>query len=449
MAAAADFFNAEQRNWRIRLAASVEVMKELSRYSDPQEMYHVFTRRMAQIFPFNRQISLSRRGLSAPNYRVTRFNLWKEAVNPWKEQERLPLLSGGLLADLIYGDQARVIDDLHVAPDDPAAEYLEGQRSLLAIPHFDGGSAPNMVILTREDPGAFPRERIPDLVLLSNLFGRVSQTLVLSQALRDAYKAVEHELQSIAEIQKSLLPEEVPHIPGLDVAVHYQMAERAGGDYYDFFKLPNGCLGVLVADASGHGAPSAVLMAVAHSIVHSMPEPPLRPGELLTYLNSHLTRRYTRPSGSFVTAFYAVFDPRNGEVAYASAGHTPPRLLRSLDGSKVPLNRAQRLPLGIKADEVYPEQRVLFFPGDHVVFFTDGVIEATDTTGDMFGTERIDEALTSAPSAADQLHSVLNRWNEFTTDTTPADDRTLLVVKRVEAMPRPGEQGTTVPPLAR
>ena len=113
--------------------------------------------------------------------------------------------------------------------------------------------------------------------MLSNLFGRATQTLVLSAALRDAYKAVEYELQSIADIQQSLLPDAVPQVPGLDVAVHYQMAERAGGDYYDFFPLPNGALGVLVADASGHGTPAAVLMAVAHSMVHTRAELPLRP----------------------------------------------------------------------------------------------------------------------------------------------------------------------------
>lgn len=431
MTAATDFFSAENRNWRARLAASVDVMKELSRYSDPQEMYRVFTRRMAQLFPVARQLSLSRRGLHAPNYRVTRFSQWKEAVNPWKEMERLPVHAGGLLADLVYGDQARVIDDLTFAADDPAAAYLEGQRSLLAIPNFDGGSAPNMVILTREEPGAFPRERVPDLVLLSNLFGRVNQTLVLSQALREAYKAVEYELQTIADIQKSLLPEEVPNVPGLDVAVHYQMAERAGGDYYDFFKLPNGCLGVLIADASGHGSPAAVLMAVAHSIVHARTELPLRPGELLTYLNAHLTRRYTRASGSFMTAFYAIFDPNNGELTYASAGHTPTRLLRASDQSKLALNRAQRLPLGVKVDEFYTEQTMPFSPGDQVVFFTDGVIEATNVLGDMFGTERIDEALATAPSAADLLADIIARWNEFTADTTPADDRTLITIKRV------------------
>lgn len=429
MATAADYFNAEQRNWRARLTASVDVMRELSRSSDPQEMYLLFTQRMAQLFPFTRHLCLSRRGLTYPRYRITRFNLWKHSVNPWREQERLPVHSGGLFADLLYADQARVVDDLRLGSSDPAAPYLEGQRSLLAIPHFEGGTAPNMVVLTREEPEAFPRERIPDLVLMSNLFGRVSQTLLLSEALREAYKAVEYELQTVADIQKSLLPNDLPKVPGLDVAVHYQMAERAGGDYYDFFPLPNGNLGILMADASGHGAPAAVLMAVAHAIAHTRPDPPLHPGELLTHLNAHLTRRYTRPSGSFITAFYAVFDPRQHQLTYASAGHTPPRLWRSADNSCLSLCRAQRLPLGIKPDEVYTESTIDFHTGDHVVIFTDGVIEATNNQGEMFGTDRIDLALCPAQSAEEQLNNILTDWAEFTSDISPNDDRTIVVVK--------------------
>ena len=185
-----------------------------------------------------------------------------------------------------------------------------------------------MVILAREDADAFPRDRIADCVMLGNLFGRATQTLVLSQAVKEAYEAVDYELRTVADIQKSLLPAATPKMPGLDVAVHYQTAKRAGGDYYDFFPLPEGNSACLIADASGHGAPAAVLMAVAHSIAHTQPEPPARPGELLTHLNAHLTRQYTRQTGNFMTAFYAVFDPANRMLTYASAGHNPPRLVR-------------------------------------------------------------------------------------------------------------------------
>jgi sigma-B regulation protein RsbU (phosphoserine phosphatase) len=431
MTVAPDFFETEPRNWRARLAASVEVMRELSRYSDPQQMYAVFARRMAQLFPVSRQLSVSRRGLRFPQYRVTRFNLWTDPANPWKEAHRLPVHEGGLLANLVYGDQPRVIDELTLDADDPANEYLAGQRSLLAIPHYDQGSSQNVVILAREDTAAFPRDRIPDLVLLSNLFGRATQTLVLSQAAKEAYDAVDYELRTIADIQKSLLPAATPRLPGLDVAVHYQTAKRAGGDYYDFFPLPGDRLGVLVADASGHGAPAAVLMAIAHSIAHSQPEPPERPGQLLTHLNAHLTRRYTRQTGNFMTAFYAVFDPANGTLSYASAGHNPPRLLRAADGTRLALNRAQRLPLGIKPDEVYAEQVHPLQPGDQVVFFTDGVIEAVNADGDVFGPDRIDAALASSPPTAEQLvQTILRELSAFTAGAPVADDRTLVVVRR-------------------
>ncbi len=432
MTVAPDFFETEPRNWRARLAVSVEVMRELSRVTDPQEMYAIFARRMAQLFPVSRHLTLSRRGLRHPDYRVARFSMWKDPVNPWKESHRLPVHHGGLLAELLYGDQPRIIDNLTVDPDDPAAEYLAGQRSLLAVPHFDNGVSQNMLVLTREDTESFPRERVADLVLLSNLFTRATQTVVLSQAVKEAFDGLDYELRSIAEIQKSLLPAEKPKVPGLDVAVHYQTAKRAGGDYYDFFPLPNDRLGVLIADASGHGAPAAVLMAVAHSIAHTRVEPPQRPGEFLTYMNAHLTRRYTRPTGSFMTAFYAVFDPMNATLSYASAGHNPPRLLRAADGFKIALNRAQKLPLGIKPDEVYLEQTVPLLPGDQVVLFTDGVIEAVNTDGDVFGSARIDEELaTCLPTAGALLRAILATHNLFTAGTTPADDRTLVVVKRV------------------
>lgn len=429
MPATSDFFNTGPRNSRSRLTASVELMRELSQSSDPHEMYQLFARRMDELFPVTRRLTISRRGLEFPEYRITRCNLWKDSVDPWKEARRLPSYSGGLLADLLYADEPQIIDNLIIDPDDPAGEYLAGQQSLLAIPQFEQGAAVNAVILAREDTAAFPRERIPDLVMLSNLFARATQTLVLSKAVREAYESLDFELRTVADIQKALLPTRVPKMPGLDVAVHLQPAKRAGGDYYDFFELPDGRLGVLIADASGHGAPAAVLMAMTHSITHTLPHP-IRPGELLTHLNAHLARRYTRPTGSFVTAFYVVFDPIVGTLTYSSAGHTPPRLRRA-DGSLAVLNRAQRLPLGIKPDEIYPDQSIPLQPGDRTVLFTDGVIEAVSSDGDVFGSDRIDESLAEdVPTAAVLLQSILGCWDTFTAGVPFADDRTLVVVRR-------------------
>jgi sigma-B regulation protein RsbU (phosphoserine phosphatase) len=432
MAVAADFFEITPRNWRARLAISVDVMRELSRYSDPDEMYHVFSRRMSQLYPTSRQVSLTRRGLDRPHVRVTRFNLWPQKVNPFKEPDRLPVVSGGLLADLIYADEPRVIDDLILRPGDPAAEYLGDQRSLLAIPLFEDGMATNMVVVTREEPAAFPREQVPELVWMTNLFGRAIQSQVLSERLQEVYQAADYELRAIADLQHSLLPAAVPRTAGLEVATHYRTANRAGGDYYDFFPLSGERLGVLVADVSGHDTPAAVLMAITHSLTHAYSTQPARPGELLAYLNSHLAKRYTVTTGHFVTAFYAVFDPGASSVTYANAGHVTPRVSSAADGRWVPLPTSRGLPLGITSrDTAYPEQTMPFRNGDRVAVFTDGVTDAVNRTGEPFGLDRLDAGLgADGPAAAQVVEALTEALRRFTDGRPVTDDRTLVVVRR-------------------
>src|SRR5262245_21556785 len=122
------------RDWQKRLAVVVDMMREISRQTDPEAMVRTYGDRIRKLLPADRRISLSRRGLTHPTYRITRSTTWSEHINPWKEKNRLPQFESGLLAELIYGDEPRLVDDLSVVADDPAAEYLTGHRSLLAIP---------------------------------------------------------------------------------------------------------------------------------------------------------------------------------------------------------------------------------------------------------------------------------------------------------------------------
>ena len=432
MTAGTDFFEATARNWRAKLAISVDVMKELSRLTDPEEMFHAFARRMNQLYPTARQVSVSRRGLEDPAFRVLRFNLWKEPVNPYKEPHRLPVFSGGLFAELLYADMPQVIDQLELAPGDPAAEFLDGQQSLLAIPIYEDGEAVNTLIVTREEPEAFPREQVPDLVWMTNLFGRAMQSQVLSEQLREAYQKADYELRVIAEMQRSLLPPAVPAVPGLDIAVHYRTATRAGGDYYDFFPLPDGKFGVLIADVSGHGSPAAVLMAITHSLAHSFPTLPLNPGEFLGHLNGHLASRYVGTSGHFVTAFYAVFDVPRGEMTYANAGHLAPRVLRAGETFWDSLPSQQRLPLGVNGRQgAYPVQVEPFAPGDRTLLFTDGLIDMPDADGERFGYERLNACPADATMTSRQVADrVLRALDDFAFGAIP-DDQTMVVVGRV------------------
>ena len=416
--------------WEKRLAIVVDTMRDMSRQTDPQEMVRAYARRMRTIYADDHFLALSRRELEFPNYRITRSSLWQESINPWKEKHRLPLLNGGLLGELLYADEPIIIDDLQFMSDDPAAEYLHGMRSLAAIPNYDQGVALNMTVRMSERPAAFDREEFPELVWISNLFGRAAHNLVLAEDVKHAYDILDRELKSVGQMQRSLLPIEMPRIPTMELAAHYQTAHRAGGDYYDFFPLPDGKWAILIADVSGHGTPAAVVMAITHSIAHSYPGPPSPADKMLNYVNYQLTTRYTSSLGAFVTAFYGIYDPANRLLTYASAGHNPPRLKRCADGTIISLDGVGGLPLGVSADETYEECVQTLYPGDQIVFYTDGITEAQNVSGALFGLERLDSAITQCRQDANELIAAVRCEVESFAAGHPAnDDQTLLVAK--------------------
>ncbi|GIW87639.1 MAG: hypothetical protein KatS3mg108_1963 [Isosphaeraceae bacterium] len=406
------------------------MMREMSRQTDPQAMVQAYINRIRSLLPTERSLSVSRRDLTHPQFRITRFSGWADPINPWTEKDRLPLLSGGLLAELLYGDEPVVIDDIEprLAPDDPARPYLEGMRSLMALPNYDQGEALNMSFLLRSLPAAFDREDLPERVWMSNLFGRATHNLVLSEEVRRAYALVERELQVVADIQRALLPEALPAIPKLDLAVFYRASRWAGGDYYDLFALPDGRWGLLIADVSGHGTPAAVLMAITQTIARSSSSAQLVPNRFLGHLNHRLARGYTDRSGHFVTAFYAVFDPRSRKLEYASAGHNPPRIKRCVDGRVISLDAVNGLPLGLFDDHDYQLTSLYLSPGDQLVLYTDGITEAANPAGQLFGTDRLDASISRCgQSAVSLIHSIRDALDAFTDQRPPSDDQTLLV----------------------
>lgn len=423
-------FQEQIPDWKQRLDYIVETMKDLSRQTDPEAMVREYTQRLRRILPVDRYLSLSRRGHVYPEFRVTRDSLRTDDINPWRDKHLQPLLRGGVLAELLYDDEPRVINDLEYGPDDPCVPYLQGMRSIMIIPHYDQGVALNAAILMRKEPNAFQPESLPEQVWLSNLFGRVTYNLVLNEELNRAKKAIEEELRVVADIQRSLLPAALPQIPRLGLAARYQTSRIAGGDYYDIFSLPGGQWGLLIADVSGHGTPSAVIMAITHALAHSYNGSPIPPSRLLGYVNRHLARRYTADNGSFVTAFYGIFDPATLTFEYSSAGHNPPRLKRCSDGRVLSLDQARGLPLGIFEDHDYTQARLQLVPDDQIIFYTDGIIEAVNREGVAYGVERLDRVISLCQLNADDIITALLSDLERFTDGLPADDdRTLLVAK--------------------
>ncbi len=350
-------------DWQRRLDHIVAMMREMSLQTDPQQMVRDYARQVRQLMPVDRHVSLSRRDLEPPWYRITRSSLWSDPVNPWKQKDRLPLFDRGLLGELIYGDEPRIISDLQVDPDDPAHEYLAGMRSLIALPLYDGGIAQNMVVQMLVEPDGFDPESLPERIWMGNLFGRATGTLVLKEELRAAYETVDRELKIVADIQRSLLPQTIPTIPGLNLAAHYHTSRWAGGDYYDFFELPQNKWGLLIADVSGHGTPAAVMMAIIHALAHGHPGYPEPPARLLHHVNDRLTTHYTlERNETFVTAFYGIFDPNDRTLTYASAGHNPPRWKHCGEDIVYSLDSVGGLPLGLFPDQKLDEATIRLRP---------------------------------------------------------------------------------------
>ncbi|MEM6458902.1 MAG: PP2C family protein-serine/threonine phosphatase [Planctomycetota bacterium] len=418
-----------------RVRDMVELVRELSAQTDAQTMVSDFGERFRQMFRLEGFVAVSRRGLDAPWYRVTRSTAWEHKLNPWKQSDLLPLMRGGLLGRLLYAEEPVIDNDFHPDPDDPAYEHLKGHRSFMAVPHYDAGRGLNLAVNLDPKPGAFDPLTFADRILTHNLFGRATNHLATSQKLAEANAALDAELKVVGDIQRSLLPQTLPDVPRLTLAAHYATATRAGGDYYDLFPLPDGRWGVLVADVSGHGTPAAVVMAATHAIAHAYTHD-LAPGAcqpcgMLTYLNQRLTGRYDADTVMFVTAFYGVFNPDTLELAYAAAGHPPPRLCR---GDHLEhLDAVGGLPLGVTPDSDYHSATTTLQPGDELLMFTDGITEAFNPQRQQYGDARLDAVLRGncppEPTPAETICAVLDDVAAFTHGTANDDDRTLLALR--------------------
>jgi sigma-B regulation protein RsbU (phosphoserine phosphatase) len=427
---------AKQRGWREELKLVVDMMRDLSRIDDPQAAAVMYAERLRQtaLVPMDERLSVSRRNLKAPFYRITRSSTWKEHIDPWKEPQRLPTYSSGLLGELVYSEEPAVIDNLpdRLSRDDPAYELLRGFQLLLASPQFDNGESLNLNVILVRDAATFPMERLPYLVWMSNLWGRSVLNLLLRRELEQSHERkrvinaqLDRELRVVGQIQMSLLPSKLPKVSGLELAADYQTSERAGGDYYDLFDCGDGRWGILIADVSGHGAPAAVIMAITHAIAHLHPGRGTPTGELLQFVNASLASTYTNGNGSFVTAFYGIYDPATRRLVFARAGHNAPRLLRR--GKIRGLDGDGGLPLGISAQSTYGECFETLEPGDLLLLYTDGIVEARNAQQELFGVERLDDTLAKADgSAPGAVAAVLAALNAFTGAGPLLDDRTLL-----------------------
>jgi serine phosphatase RsbU (regulator of sigma subunit)/predicted ester cyclase len=198
---------------------------------------------------------------------------------------------------------------------------------------------------------------------------------------------VRQELQVARRIQQASLPKEVPELLGWAIAPHYRPAREVGGDFYDFHLLSDNRVGLVVGDATGKGVPAALVMATTSGMLRAVSQAlnSSSPSEVLTRVNEVLCSNIA--PNMFVTCFYAILDPKSGSLTYANAGHDLPYLHRR-SGAAEEL-RATGMPLGLMPAMGYEEKETILEAGQAALFYSDGLVEAHDPKGEMFGFPRL------------------------------------------------------------
>ncbi len=434
-----------------RLKIIVELVRDASRAREPSDVFKIFGARMWRIRPIEFFISVSTRGLPRGSYKITRYydvRQFQERLasgegglpetvnpNPWASFHQLPTHTTGFVADCIRDGTPKILSNLNVTDDPVFGSLLSEYRSAIASPLYDSGEVLNWSIQLRRAPDAFDEHKLEDAMMLGNLIGSITRNLVALKEVERLNRALTAQFEEVARVQQSLLPEKLPEVPGLAVATSYLTSDQAGGDYYDFLPMPDGRLGILVADVSGHGAGAATIMAMLRAILHCYSGGDGSAAAVLRFANHRLVA--SRLEGNFVTAFFGVFDPATAQLNYASAGHNPPRFLNAATREIRGIEDGAGLPLGIAEDMDIWSENLQLSPGDSVVLYTDGITEAFGAgakpgANDMFGVERLDAAILASDGRPDTIIEDIHKsLFEHTKARTRADDQTLVALQYV------------------
>ena len=303
-----------------------------------------------------------------------------------------------------------------------------------ATTQFAGGDYSQRVPTTKQD----------EVGQLERHFNQMAEQLVESMAQRQILvehnarhaerTRIEQEMRTAQHIQLSLLPKDVPALSGWQFTPYYKPAKEVGGDFYDFLSFDDGRLGIIIGDVADKGVPAALVMAITRTMLRTAAHGTSSPGEVLARVNNLLSADI--PPGMFVTCFYGILDPGKGHLHYANAGHDLPYRRHSSGVSEL---RAIGMPLGMMPESNYEEQEAILAPGDSVLFYSDGLVEAHNPKYDMFGFPHLMELVAEHSCDTTLINFLLGELATFTgADWEQEDDVTMVVLNRATFSPMTG-----------
>jgi serine phosphatase RsbU (regulator of sigma subunit) len=376
-----------------------------------------------------------------------------------------PLLDAALLEDslvacpLQYGesndDVPAAWTRLEVPNLDRIDDYLKNATSLLiAFPLAMKGKVLGIFLVEEPEPvpgesfssgNANRRLRSKRLEIITGISQQAALAIQndLLQKEMVERERLEREMQLAREIQRAFLPHSLPELPGWDIQVKWRPARQVGGDFYDFFELPEGRFGLVIADVADKGMPAALFMTLVRTLVRATVRDLASPAAVLRRVNNLIVPDAT--GGMFVTLAFAVLDLKTGELTIANAGHNPPLWLRR-QGCQLENIQRTGMALGVLEDNPFEERTCQIAKGDFLILYTDGVTDAFSPRGDDFGEQRLRQAVNDSCqsmttpdnpvdlTALQMLDAIDQQVVAFVADAVPSDDLTLLVLKRLRSI---------------
>jgi sigma-B regulation protein RsbU (phosphoserine phosphatase) len=397
----------------------LEVSKSLSAVLELDELIEVIFKTLRQVVNYD----------AAAIYLVNRttqaLEMVREIGYPRGSEAAFSLQVGqGIVGWVAKTGQSLIVPDVR-----SDARYVAARpetRSELATPLVRKDRAIGVFNLESDYPDAYHEGH---LELVTAFAAQAAVAIERARLMRDQLerRRYEKELAIAREIQESFLPKAAPSIPHFDMAGATHPHDLVGGDYYDFVRVTETRIGLAIADVSGKGVPAALIMAGFRMSLLGEIRNEFAIRAVMRKVNSLLYESMDRDK--FVTAFYGVLDTKSQVLTFSNAGHNPPTLLRA--GGKVEYLEEGGVALGVLPDARYEDRPIALQPGDLLVLYTDGISEAENPEGKLFGTRRLEEAMARLRegSARQILDGIVAEVQAWAGERGPTDDLTLIVLK--------------------
>jgi len=341
------------------------------------------------------------------------------------ESDKMLSEGKGIIGYVINSRESLIIDDIR-----KDNRYIEGRKKTLsevAVPIIKNNKAIGALDVESDRLSAFNHHHLEILQFFADASAISLEKAILHHQILEK-KKLEEQMQIAKDVQTNLLPSQQPKVKGYDIAGICIPTYEIGGDYYDYIPLDDQNLAIVIADVSGDGIPSALIMSAFRALLYSQINPDKNPSEIMSVLNQQIP--FVSRKRDFISVFYAILNFKEHTCTYTNCGHNPPMLLRS--NGKIELLEQGSAALNILNDAKFNSDSVILGPGDQIIFYTDGVTEVFNADNVEYGFERLRKIILDSndQSASEIITNIVNSTKTFSSTKLFRDDFTIIVLKR-------------------